>query len=120
MRLNYLLKKPRKLKKFMTKTLELQKSPQKKGLCELAYIKNPKKPNSAQRKVAKIYFKKGRSIIAYIPGEGHNLHQHSMVLIRGGKVKDLPGVKYQIIRGVYDLKAVLSRKTSRSKYGKKT
>ena len=119
MRLNYLLKKPRKLKKFKIKTLELDKCPQKKGLCELTYIKNPKKPNSAQRKVAKVCFKKGRSVIAYIPGEGHNLHQHSIVLIRGGKVKDLPGIKYHIIRGVYDLKGVLLRKTARSKYGKK-
>lgn len=119
MRLNQLLKKPRKIKKLKTKTLELYKCPQKKGLCEMAYTKSPKKPNSAQRKVVKICFKKGRSVIAYIPGEKHSLHQHSIVLIKGGKVKDLPGIRYRVIRGAYDLKAVLLRKTSRSKYGKK-
>jgi len=101
------------------KSLLLKKSPQKKGVCLLVYTKTPKKPNSALRKVARVRLSNGSSVIAYIPGEGHNLQEHSVVLVRGGRVKDLPGVKYHIIRGVYDLQCVSSRKTSRSKYGVK-
>lgn len=118
-RLHQILKNPRKTKKFKSTLLGLQNCPQKKGVCEVVYTTNPKKPNSAERKVAKVKLSWGKSIICYIPGEGHNLQQHSIVLIRGGKVKDLPGIGYHLIRGVYDLHPVLNRQTSRSKYGKK-
>jgi small subunit ribosomal protein S12 len=101
------------------KSPALKKSPQKKGVCLKVYTKTPKKPNSAIRKVARIRLTNGLDIIAYIPGEGHNLQEHSVVLVRGGRVKDLPGVKYHLIRGVYDLQPVNNRKTSRSKYGVK-
>ena len=93
--------------------------PQKKGVCFRVYTRTPKKPNSALRKVAKIRLSNYSEIIASIPGEGHNLQEHSVVLIRGGRVKDLPGVKYKIIRGVLDLQGVLLRKQARSKYGSK-
>ena len=109
----------RKYNRLKKKSLLLKKSPQKKGVCLLVYTKTPKKPNSALRKVARVRLSNGSSVIAYIPGEGHNLQEHSVVLVRGGRVKDLPGVKYHIIRGVYDLHCVSSRKTSRSKYGVK-
>ena len=97
----------------------LEKCPQKRGVCLKVYTKTPKKPNSALRKVAKIRLSNKRKILAYIPGEGHNLQEHSVVLIRGGKVKDLPGVKYRVIRGVLDLQGVKNRKSARSKYGTK-
>ena len=97
----------------------LAKSPQKQGVCLRVYTKTPKKPNSALRKVAKVRLCNARQIIASIPGEGHNLQEHSVVLIRGGRVKDLPGVKYRIIRGVLDLQGVKNRKRARSKYGTK-
>jgi len=101
------------------KTPALKKSPQKKGVCIRVYVKKPKKPNSAFRKVAKIRLTNKHEIIAYIPGEGHNLQEHSVVMVRGGRVKDLPGVKYHIIRGVMDLQGIASRKQGRSKYGTK-
>lgn len=97
----------------------LEQCPQKRGVCLKVYTKTPKKPNSALRKVAKIRLSNKRKILAYIPGEGHNLQEHSVVLIRGGKVKDLPGVKYRVIRGVLDLQGVKNRKSARSKYGTK-
>jgi len=102
-----------------TKSPALKKSPQKKGVCLKVYTRTPKKPNSAIRKVARVRLTSGFDIIAYIPGQGHNLQEHSVVLVRGGRVKDLPGVKYHLIRGVYDLQSVLGRKNSRSKYGVK-
>jgi len=107
----------RKKKKFKNKTSAMKKKPQVKGFCAKVYTKTPKKPNSALRKVAKVRLSTGKRVECYIPGEGHNLKQYSMVLIRGGRVPDLPGVKYHIIRGKYDLSGVVNRKTSRSKYG---
>lgn len=106
----------RKKKKSLSK---LEKSPQKKGVCLKVYTKTPKKPNSALRKVALVRLSNGYTLIAYIPGEKHNLQEHSVVLVRGGRVKDLPGVRFHLIRGVYDLQGVNNRKTSRSKYGTK-
>ena len=97
----------------------LMQNPQKKGVCLRVYTRTPKKPNSALRKVAKIRLSNSTTVIAYIPGEGHNLQEHSMVLIRGGRVKDLPGVKYRIIRGILDLQGIAKRTKSRSKYGAK-
>lgn len=105
--------------KVRKKSPALDNNPQKKGVCLLVYTRTPKKPNSALRKVARVRLSNGFDIIAYIPGEGHNLQEHSVVLVRGGRVKDLPGVKYHLIRGVYDLQSVSLRKTSRSKYGAK-
>jgi small subunit ribosomal protein S12 len=97
----------------------LMKSPQRKGVCLKVYTRAPKKPNSALRKLVKVRLTNSIDVIAYIPGEGHNLQEHSMVLIKGGRVKDLPGVKYRVIRGKLDVQGVLNRKTSRSKYGTK-
>lgn len=97
----------------------LCKNPQKKGICLSILIKNPKKPNSARRKVAKVKLRNRINIISYIPGIGHNLQEHSIVLIQGGKRKDLPGVRYKVIRGVYDCSGVVTQKNSRSKYGSK-
>ena len=117
-----LLKNLRKKKNLLTKYKKknlLIKCPQKKGVCVKVYTTNPKKPNSADRKVAKIRLTNGKYIIGYIPGEKHNIQEHSVVLVRGGRVKDLPGVRYQLIRGVYDLNCVQNRKKSRSKYGVK-
>lgn len=94
-------------------------SPQKQGVCFRVYTRTPKKPNSALRKVAKVRLTNSTEIIAYIPGEGHNLQEHSVVLVRGGRVKDLPGVKYKVVRGVFDLQGVVNRKQARSKYGTK-
>lgn len=102
-----------------TKSPALKKNPQRKGVCLRVYTRTPKKPNSAIRKVARVRLTNGVDIIAYIPGEGHNLQEHSVVLVRGGRVKDLPGVRYHLIRGVYDLQGVASRKNGRSKYGTK-
>lgn len=114
--LKQLLRNPRKNSYKKTKTF-LKGCPQKKGVCVRIYTTNPKKPNSAERKVAKIKLSNSKYLIGYIPGEKHNLQEHSIVLIRGGRVKDLPGVHYQFIRGVYDLHAVVNRARSRSKYG---
>nr|YP_009660514.1 ribosomal protein S12 [Corallina chilensis]QCS25462.1 ribosomal protein S12 [Corallina chilensis] len=114
-----LLKNPRKKPTKKTQNSILNFSPQKKAVCVRVYTTNPKKPNSAERKIAKVRFPNGVHIIGYIPGEDHNLQEHSVVLIRGGRVKDLPGVRYQFVRGVYDLQPVQKRKKSRSKYGMK-
>jgi small subunit ribosomal protein S12 len=118
---NQLLNKKtsRQKKKIIKKRPALMSCPQRKGVCFRVYTRTPKKPNSALRKVAKIRLTNSAEIIAYIPGEGHNLQEHSVVLIRGGRVKDLPGVKYKIIRGVLDLQGVTNRKQARSKYGTK-
>ena len=109
----------RQLKKTTIKTPALRGCPQKKGVCIRVYTKKPKKPNSAFRKVAKVRLTNKQEVIAYIPGEGHNLQEHSVVLLRGGRVKDLPGVKYHIIRGVLDLQGLAYRRQGRSKYGAK-
>lgn len=114
-----LLKKKRNIKNKKNKTPALQKSPQKRGLCLKVYTKTPKKPNSALRKIAQIKLSNQKEVLAYIPGENHSLQEHSTVLIRGGRVKDLPGVKYHIIRGVLDLHSVKNKKNGRSKYGTK-
>ncbi len=112
-------KKCRKPKKHKNKTPALLKNPQKKGVCIKIFIRSPKKPNSACRKVAKVKLSTGKKVDAYIPGEGHNLQQYSVILIRGGRTPDLPGIKYRLIRGKYDFKGVKNRKTSRSCYGVK-
>jgi small subunit ribosomal protein S12 len=116
---NQLVHRARLLKTKRIRTPALTSSPQKKGVCIRVYTKSPKKPNSAVRKIAKIKLTNQNEIIAYIPGEGHNLQEHSVVLVRGGRVKDLPGVKYKVIRGVLDLQGVKGRKQGRSKYGTK-
>jgi small subunit ribosomal protein S12 len=113
------LKNVRIKKKFKNKTPALNQNPQKKGICIKIFIRTPKKPNSAQRKVAKLKLSTKRKIEAYIPGIGHSLRQYSVVLIRGGRVPDLPGVKYHLIRGKFDFYGVKGRKTSRSLYGTK-
>lgn len=112
-------KSARKKKIFRKKKPALMECPQRKGVCFRVYTRTPKKPNSALRKVAKIRLTNSAEIIASIPGEGHNLQEHSVVLIRGGRVKDLPGVKYRVVRGTLDLQGVINRKQSRSKYGTK-
>lgn len=117
--INQLVKKGRLRVKKKGKSLALQKSPQKKGVCVSVRTLTPKKPNSALRKVARVRLSNGKMVTAYIPGEGHNLQEHSIVLVRGGRVKDLPGVKYHIIRGTLDTAGVEGRKQSRSRYGRK-
>lgn len=114
-------KKQKRFKKTkLNKSIILNKCPQKKGVCLKVYTKTPKKPNSALRKVANIrLLSNKKKLIGYIPGIGHNLQEHAIVLIRGGRVPDLPGVKYRLIRGKYDLHPIVNRKTSRSKYGTK-
>jgi small subunit ribosomal protein S12 len=118
--INQLCRKNVRYKKlFKNKTPALKKKPQVKGTCIKIYTRTPKKPNSALRKVAKVQLSTGKRVECYIPGEGHSLQNYASVLIRGGRVPDLPGVKYHIIRGKYDLKGVKNRKSSRSKYGLK-
>ncbi len=117
--INQLVRRPRKPKIKKTKSPALEGNPQKRGVCIRVYTTTPKKPNSALRKVAKVRLSNGREVVAYIPGEGHNLQEHSVVLVRGGRVRDLPGVRYHIIRGVYDAAGVEGRSNSRSKYGTK-
>ena len=112
-----ILDNPKKSPRKKNKTPALKKNPQKKGICLKVFTRTPKKPNSASRKVAKIRLTNRSDITAYIPGIGHNLQEHSVVLIRGGRVKDLPGVKYHCIRGKYDLRGVQNRRQGRSKYG---
>ena len=112
-----IIRKPRKSKKNVTKVPALQACPQKRGVCVKVFTMSPRKPNSAVRKVARVKLTSGQTVTAYICGEGHNLQEHSVVLIRGGRVKDLPGVRYRIIRGALDLKGLKSRSTARSKYG---
>ena len=102
-----------------TKSPALQNSPQKRGVCVRVFTQTPKKPNSALRKVARVRLTNGMEVTTYIPGEGHNLQEHSMVLVRGGRVKDLPGVRYKIVRGALDTQAVKNRKQARSRYGAK-
>jgi small subunit ribosomal protein S12 len=114
-----LCKKKRVNKNKLNKTPALESCPQKKGICIKLVIRAPKKPNSALRKLVKLKLTNGKKVYAYIPGEGHNLQQYSTVLMRGGRVKDLPGVKYHLIRGKLDLLGLKNRKTSRSKYGTK-
>jgi small subunit ribosomal protein S12 len=110
---------PREKKNYKSKTPALKGRPQRKAICLKIYNRTPKKPNSALRKISKVKFSTGLKIEAYIPGEGHNLQQYSAVLLRGGRVQDVPGVKYRLIRGKLDFKGVKSRKTARSLYGTK-
>jgi len=117
--INQLLRKPRKKKVKRTKSPALKACPQRRGVCLQVKTKTPKKPNSALRKVAWVRLSTGQEVIAYIGGEGHNLQEHSIVLVRGGRVKDLPGVRYHIVRGSLDCAAVQDRKQGRSKYGAK-
>ena len=117
--INQLVRHGRTLQKKKKNTPALKGSPFKRGTCTLVYIATPKKPNSAQRKVARVRLTNGMEVSAYIPGEAHNLQEHSIVVIRGGRVKDLPGVRYHIVRGVLDAKGVDNRHKSRSKYGTK-
>ncbi|MCS6990777.1 MAG: 30S ribosomal protein S12 [Chitinophagales bacterium] len=114
-----LVRKGRAIIKAKSKSRALGGCPQKRGVCTRVYTTTPKKPNSALRKVAKVRLVNGVEVISYIPGEGHNLQEHSIVLIRGGRVKDLPGVRYHIVRGALDTAGVNDRKKSRSKYGTK-
>ena len=114
-----LVRKGRQDKVAKNTTPALKGSPQRRGVCTRVYTTTPKKPNSALRKVAKIRLTNSREVISYIPGEGHNLQEHSVVLIRGGRVRDLPGVRYHVLRGVLDTQGVKDRKQSRSKYGAK-
>ena len=116
---NQLVRKGRKVPKSKTKTPALAGSPQKRGVCTRVYTTTPKKPNSALRKVARVRLTNGLEVTSYIPGVGHNLQEHSIVMIRGGRVKDLPGVRYHILRGVLDTQGVKNRKQRRSLYGAK-
>ena len=116
---NQLVRMGRKPPRWKTSSPALDSCPQKRGVCTRVYTSTPKKPNSALRKVAKIRLTNGFEVIGYIPGEGHNLQEHSVVMIRGGRVKDLPGVRYHILRGVLDTQGVKNRKQRRSKYGAK-
>ena len=116
---NQLVKSGRKRPRYKTASPALQGCPQKRGVCTRVYTQTPKKPNSALRKVAKVRLTNGYEALSYIPGEGHNLQEHSVVLIRGGRVKDLPGVRYHTVRGALDTAGVNDRRQSRSKYGAK-
>ena len=118
--MNQLIRKPRKKIANRSHAPDMKQCPQKRGVCTRVYTTTPKKPNSAQRKVARVKLANGSEVTAYIPGEGHNLQEHSVVMIRGGRVKDLPGVKYHIIRGVLDTQGGNARKQGRSLYGAKT
>ena len=117
--INQLIRKPRVTQHAKKKVPALQQSPQKRGVCTRVYTVTPKKPNSALRKVAKVRLTNGFEVIGYIPGEGHNLQEHSVVLVRGGRVKDLPGFRYKVIRGTLDAAGVGDRKKARSQYGVK-
>src|SRR3569832_76906 len=117
--INHLIRHPRVSAGVMSKSPALENSPQNRGVCTRVYTTTPKKPNSALRKVAKVRLTNGFEVISYIGGEGHNLQEHSVVLLRGGRVKDLPGVRYHIVRGSLDTAGVKDRKQSRSKYGAK-
>ena len=117
---NQLVRKGRTAPKARVKTPALRGAPQKRGVCTRVYTTTPKKPNSALRKVARVRLTNGMEVGAYIPGEGHNLQEHSVVLVRGGRVKDLPAVKYHIVRGTLDAAGVRDRRQSRSKYGAKS
>ena len=117
--INQLVRKPRVTRRVKSKVPALKNSPQKRGVCTRVYTTTPKKPNSALRKVARVRLTNGMEVGAYIPGEGHNLQEHSVVLIRGGRVKDLPGIRYKVIRAALDTAGVSDRKQGRSKYGAK-
>ncbi|GIV31922.1 MAG: 30S ribosomal protein S12 [Saprospiraceae bacterium] len=117
--INQLIRHGRKKLEVKSKSRALGGCPQRRGVCTRVYTTTPKKPNSALRKVAKVRLTNGIEVIAYIPGEGHNLQEHSIVLVRGGRVKDLPGVRYTIVRGALDTAGVANRKKSRSQYGTK-
>lgn len=117
--INQLVRKGRRLQKDKSNSPALEACPQRRGVCTRVYTTTPKKPNSALRKVARVRLSNGIEVTAYIPGEGHNLQEHSLVLIRGGRVKDLPGVRYHIVRGTLDTQGVEDRKQARSKYGTK-
>ena len=117
--INQLIRNPRVPQKSRKKVPALQQSPQKRGVCTRVYTTTPKKPNSALRKVARVRLTNGFEVTAYIPGEGHNLQEHSVVLVRGGRVKDLPGVRYKVVRGTLDAAGVSDRKKARSQYGVK-
>ncbi|AVM72573.1 MULTISPECIES: 30S ribosomal protein S12 [Magnetospirillum] len=117
--INQLIRKPRQPLATRNKVPALEACPQKRGVCTRVYTTTPKKPNSALRKVARVRLTNGFEVTSYIPGEGHNLQEHSVVMIRGGRVKDLPGVRYHIIRGTLDTQGVKDRKQRRSKYGAK-
>ena len=117
--INQLVRSGREKVRTKSASPALKQCPQKRGVCTRVYTTTPKKPNSALRKVAKIRLTNQREVISYIPGEGHNLQEHSVVLIRGGRVRDLPGVRYHVLRGVLDTQGVKDRKQSRSKYGAK-
>jgi small subunit ribosomal protein S12 len=118
--INQMVRKGRAPKTSKTKTPALKGSPQKRGVCTRVYTTTPKKPNSALRKVARVRLTNGMEVTSYIPGEGHNLQEHSVVLVRGGRVKDLPGVRYKVIRAALDTAGVSDRRKARSKYGAKT
>lgn len=117
--INQLVRKGRQVQRRRTASPALARNPMRRGVCTRVYTVTPKKPNSALRKVARVRMTNGFEITAYIPGEGHNLQEHSVVLVRGGRVKDLPGVRYHIVRGTLDSVGVANRKRSRSKYGTK-
>jgi len=117
--INQLLRNPRSRLVVKSKSPALQNSPQRRGVCTRVFTTTPKKPNSALRKVARVRLTSGVEITAYIPGEGHNLQEHSIVLVRGGRVRDLPGVRYKVIRGALDAAGVKDRKQARSRYGAK-
>ncbi len=117
--INQLVRKGRRKQSKKTSAPALQECPQKRGVCVRVYTSTPKKPNSALRKIARVRLTNGMEVTSYIPGEGHNLQEHSLVLIRGGRVKDLPGVRYHIIRGTLDASGIPDRKRGRSKYGTK-
>ena len=117
--INQLVRQGRTTIKSKSKNAALKHNPQKRGVCTRVFTTTPKKPNSALRKVARVRLVNGVEVTAYIPGEGHNLQEHSIVLVRGGRVRDLPGVRYKIVRGAYDCAAVQDRKQARSRYGAK-
>lgn len=117
--INQLIRKPRKPKPVRNMVPAMEACPQKRGVCTRVYTTTPKKPNSALRKVARVRLTNGFEVTSYIPGEGHNLQEHSVVMIRGGRVKDLPGVRYHIIRGTLDTQGLQDRRQRRSKYGAK-
>jgi small subunit ribosomal protein S12 len=117
--INQLVKRPRKTLSAINKVKDLEQCPQKRGVCVQVKTMTPKKPNSALRKIARVRLSNGKEVTAYIPGEGHNLQEHSIVLVRGGRVRDLPGVRYHVVRGSLDTLGVSDRKQGRSKYGSK-
>jgi small subunit ribosomal protein S12 len=117
--INQLIRKPRRIQKEKSKVPALERCPQRRGVCTRVYTTTPRKPNSALRKVARVRLTNGYEVTSYIGGEGHNLQEHSVVLVRGGRVKDLPGVRYHIVRGSLDATGVAARRQGRSKYGAK-